>query len=438
MVRREKEQLSYESISPVDNRYYDECKELSAYFSEAAFIAERVSFELDYLRLLIDNGVAPRERLPEVKVSIDKIKSIELEVGHDVKAIELYIREELRRLGSEKLIPYVHLALTSEDTNSVSFARLIIRALSEVVIPCYERLAYRLAELAESEAETRMLARTHGRAALPTTFGKEIAVFAIRLAERISRLKSIKPVAKISGAVGTYASFYLMKNTDWPQLLKSFVNAMGLEYAEYTTQIAPGERLSDIAHIIININQIMLSLARDLWLYQMLDYLHFTREGKISSSTMPQKENPVDIENAEGQIEISNSLLMMIAYRLQLNRLQRDLSDSVIRRMLGQALAHSIIACKRVLRSLDHMEIRRDKMSSDLNSHLEVYAEAAQLMLRLRGDERGYEEIREAIERGETSIFQDVIRDVGPYIGLASELAKKCKDEVSRLTSSKA
>ncbi len=384
---------------------------------------ERVRVELAYLALLMKLGVAPKSKVPRVEVSLDRVKALEARLGHDVKATEVYLREFLTEVGSPQLAPYVHLGLTSEDTNSVAYGILLSSALKDVLIPSYSRLATALARLAGRESSTAMLARTHGQPAVPTTFGKEVAVFAFRIAGRVSMLKKIKPMAKVSGAVGTYASFGLLGVRDWQAVLRRFVSGMGLEAAPYSTQVVPGERLSDILHFVININQLMFSLSRDLWLYQTLGYLHFIRRGKVSSSTMPQKVNPVDLENAEGQVEISNSLLTMLAYRLQLTRMQRDLSDSVIRRMLGQALAHSLVASGRLQASLNSMRVDRGAMASDLDRHPEVFAEREQMMMRLEGDEKGYEKVKSSLERGK---FVPTSKASDGYLGLARILAEDC------------
>jgi len=422
--------LDYDAISPVDGRYSTETMPLRRYFSESALAEERMRVELAYLRLLVDLGVAPRLEVPEIRFSMARVKALEQRVGHDVKAVELYIRETLRAKKSAGLTPYVHLGLTSEDTNSVAFARLLSSALREVMIPAYRDLALTLGRTAMNEAGTRMLARTHGRPAVPTTFGREVSVFAVRLAERTAALQRLKPMAKFSGAVGTYASFNLISKKDWPEVLKEFVSSMGLDFSTYSTQVVPGERLSDILHTVMNVNQIMLSLARDLWMYQMLEYIHFLRPGKVSSSTMPQKVNPVDLENAEGQAEISNSILSLVAYRLQVTRMQRDLSDSVIRRITGQGLAHSFLACVRLRGSLASLSVDRRRMRLDLANHPEVYAEALQLALRLGGDGRGYEKTRALLEkRG----FPRRRKPAGGYEGESRKLAALCESEVSRI-----
>jgi adenylosuccinate lyase len=422
--------LSFDTISPIDGRYRSEAEALASYFSERALTRERFRVELAYLGLLVKLGVAPHVKVPRVVLNMEEVKRLEDELGHDVKAVEVSLRRSMRRLGAAQLSPYVHLGLTSEDTNSLAYALLLKSALEKVLVPSYSLLAKDLAELARKEASTVMVARTHGRPAIPTTFGKEMAVFAVRIAERVSALGKLRPMAKFSGAVGTYASFSLLGPRKWPEELAQFVTGLGIAPATYSTQVVPGERLSDILHHVININQLVLSLSRDLWLYQTLDLVRFVRPGKVSSSTMPQKVNPVDLENAEGQVEVSNSLLMLLAYRLQVTRLQRDLSDSVVRRMLGQALAHSLIANLRIRSSLSSMRVERSVMSRDLKEHPEVYAEREQVSLRLKGDERGYEKVKGKIERGE---FFPAEKRPDSYLGEAPVLARNCPSVVRRL-----
>ena len=420
----------------MDDRYYREARELAGYFSEKALIEERVAVELAYLSLLQSLGVAPKRRIPKIHVSQGAVKAIEARVGHDVKAVELYLQGRLEASGASVLSPFVHLGLTSEDTNSVAYARLLSRSLKEVMVPCYSSLALNLARLAGREASTPMLARTHGRPALPTTFGKEMSVFAMRLAERVSKLKSARPAAKVSGAVGTYASFSLMGKKDWQAAFRKMVEKMGVAYEPYSTQVVPWEANSDILHYVINLNQLMVGLSRDLWTYQALDYVHFSRRGKVSSSTMPQKVNPVDLENAEGQAEVSTALLSLIAYKPETTRMQRDLSDSVVKRMTGQALAHSLIASKRLVQSLNAMYVDRSAMSRDLHDHPEVMAEAAQISMRLGGDRRGYQKVKNAMDRGDFKSLSRYVAGAGAYGGQASSLARSCQGKVKKLLSS--
>jgi len=210
---------------------------------------------------------------------------------------------------------------------------------------------------------------------------------------------------------------------------------MGVKYEPYSTQVVPWEANSDILHLVINLNQLMGGLARDLWTYQALDYIRFSRPGKVSSSTMPQKVNPVDLENAEGQAEVSNALLVLIAYKPETTRLQRDLSDSVVKRMTGQALAHSLIAAKRLRFSLGALSIDREEMERDLHNHPEVMAEAVQLMLRLKGDKRGYQRVKRSIESGKFATLGGYAAKAGAYLGDAPSLAKACPRRVRVLLS---
>jgi adenylosuccinate lyase len=420
--------LSYDAISPIDGRYRAEAEPLSRYFSERALTVERVKVETGYLKFLVVLGVAPRAKVPEMKPDMDEIKREEGRLGHDVKAVEVYVRRCLERSKARALAPYVHLALTSEDTNSLAFASLLRKAKDGVLAPAYASLAVQLAGIASREASTVMTARTHGRPAVPTTFGKEMAVFAVRLAERVANLASLAPQAKFSGAVGTYASFRLLGKFDWPAELAGYVRRFGVEPTTYSTQVVPGERLADILHCAITINQLMVSLSRDLWTYQTLGFVRFLRPGKVSSSTMPQKVNPVDLENAEGQAEVSTALLTLQAYRLQQTRLQRDLSDSVVRRTVGQALAHSLVACKRLRSSLSAMEVDRRSMKEDLGQHPEIFAEREQILSRLSGEVDGYERVKSAVEKG---TFSPSMPEDG-YLGYAADLARGSPSAVRR------
>jgi adenylosuccinate lyase len=428
--------LSYDAISPVDGRYRDEIEDLSRYFSEKSFFKARLDVELRYLKLLMDAGVAPKRKITRIRVSVKDIKRIEGKLGHDVKALEIYIRDYLKREGLGELSPYVHLGLTSEDVNSVAFAVILEKAKHEIIIPEYSSLALDLAKIAKREADTVMLGRTHGMPAIPTTFGKEISFFAYRIAERVKMLLNSRAVGKFSGAVGTYASFRLISDIEWRDLLKKFCNSLGIEVSPVSKQTVPWEGNSDILHYIININKIMESLCIDLWLYSMLGLVSFDNEDRVGSSTMPHKINPTDIENAEGQTRISNSLLLLACYGPEKTRLQRDLSDSPVRRIIGQGIAHSIIASRRIRKALSLLSVKREAMAKELKDHPEILSEAAQIRMRLSGIEKGYEKVRKSVIEG--TFRGHEIFPAEHYLGYAPDIARDISNSViSELSSLK-
>jgi len=436
---------SGDALSPVDGRYRAEVAPLRELFSERSLFLERARVELLYLRDLVKSGalnVEPQELDPEALIKsfpedwYVKVKLLEEELGHDVKALEVWLRGFLQERGYQRLAPLVHLGLTSDDTNNLAYGLLLKKALEEV-IGQYERLLYELRALAKKHAKDVMIARTHGVPAVPTTFGKEMGVFAWRLSERVEALRAIKPYGKLGGAVGNHnALYFLNADFDWLGFSAKFVSSLGLKYAPLTKQIVPHEATSDALHQIMLINHIMAELSRDLWTYNMLGLISFQRKG-ISSSTMPHKVNPVDLEDAEGQSDVSNSLLSLLAYRLVSTRLQRDLSDSPIRRMMGQALAHSYIACGRVIRALEYMKVNSEFMLSEVRAHPEVLSEAVQVSLRASGDPLGYEEVHDNISNLE-ELKKRVRGELGKrlmglkpeeYVGMADRLAKLAAEE---------
>ncbi|MGC8601100.1 MAG: lyase family protein [Thermoprotei archaeon] len=394
--------MSYgEALSPVDGRYRSEVGPLRELFSEKSLFLERARVELLYLKELARTGaleIKGGEIDPEVLIEsfpndwFEKVKALETELGHDVKALEVWLRGFLIEHGYASLAPLIHLGLTSDDTNNLAYGLLLLKAV-KVLADRYDELTKELRALAKKHANDVMLGRTHGVPAVPTTFGKEIGVFAWRLSERISALRRLKPYGKLGGAVGNHnALHFLDEKFDWLSFSERFVSSLGLKYAPLTKQLVPHEGTSDILHQIMLINHIIAELSRDLWTYNMLGLVTFQRKG-VSSSTMPHKVNPVDLEDAEGQIDISNSLLSLLAYRLVGTRLQRDLSDSPVRRIMGQALAHSYVACGRVVKALSYMKVNSESMRLEVREHPEVLSEAVQVSLRVSGDPLGYEEV---------------------------------------------
>lgn len=436
-----------DAISPVDGRYAKEVGELREIFSERGLFRERIFVELSYLAALCKDNVfeglpASIDIDPLMKLPsgwYDEVKELEARTGHDVKAVELWLRKYLKERELELLVPYIHIGLTSEDVNSIAYGRMVLKGIC-VLQRAYRELALTLARMGEEFSQTRMLARTHGLPAIPTTFGKELAVFAWRVAVELKEMAKVKPYGKLSGAVGSYnALYHLRPDFDWLSFAKRFIEEMGLAFVPATKQITLNEGISSLLHHLILLNLTVQELARDLWLYNMLGLIKFERK-RIGSSTMPHKVNPVDLENAEGQVDVANALLRLLAYRTQ-TRLQRDLSDSTVRRMLGQAIAHSLIACKRVLKALKELSVDEERMLDELKEHPEVLSEAVQVSLRAQGDERGYERVFEGLERLDELTGQvrgklgERLKGLKPenYIGLAPKIAREVAEKVKEM-----
>lgn len=436
-----------DAISTVDGRYCKELQELRGKASERALFYARIYVELKYLEALVRRGVvggsgelSADEAIKGLKEGwYERVKALEEELGHDVKAAEVYTRGLLDELGLSSLAPYVHLGLTSDDVNSLAFG-LMYLDVRDALIKRYSELASLLADLAERYARTVMLGRTHGLPAVPTTFGKELAYFSWKIYEAARGACAYAPYGKLSGAVGSYNAMKLVApDFDWEGFARSFVASLGLRFPEVSKQTAPYEGLSDSLHYIIRANMAMAELARDLWMYSMLGLIRFERRG-VGSSTMPHKVNPVDLEDAEGQARVSTQLLYALAYEIIPTRLQRDLSDSTLRRNLWQALAHSFLAAGRLIRALSQMRVDEAAMLREVSEHKEVLSEAVQVSLRAQGDRLGYEEVREnlaSLERLASRVKGELgerLRALRPedYVGLAPEISLR----VSKLVKS--
>lgn len=425
--------MSSDAISPVDGRYYEEVRELRELSGERGLFYRRIYVELKYLEaLLASNVLGFRAELHADEVIgkigdgwFNRVKELEAELGHDVKASEVFTRGLVG-----KFAPYVHLGLTSDDVNSVAIG-LIYSDVRKVVAERFRELVIALSGIAKDEASSVMMARTHGMAAVPTTFGKEIATYAWRISRAVKGMCSEQPYGKLSGAVGSYNSFYILNpEFDWVSFSRSFVESLGLRFPESSKQVAPYEGLSDSLHYLMQLNMMIVELARDLWMYNMLGLIRLERKG-VSSSTMPHKVNPVDLEDAEGQAVVSNQLLHLLAYEIMPTRLQRDLTDSTVRRNLWLGITHSYIAAGRIIKSLKHMKVDRGKMRAEVSGHSEVLSEAVQVSLRAQGHERGYEEVWQNIDRLEelkaevSGELGERLRKLRPegYAGLSERLA---------------
>jgi adenylosuccinate lyase len=431
-------------LSPLDDRYYDEVKGLAQLFSERSLFYHRLVVESYYLAELCDKGIIkegcqdynPETVLRNLKENwYEEIKNAEKATGHDVKATELFLRKHLLSLGYKKLAPLVHLALTSEDVNANAYGIMLEKGKNEI-LKCYISLILKISEISRAHAEKVILGRTHGVPAVPTTFGKELLYFAPRLLDVSEKIMSIKPYGKLSGAVGSFNSFYFINNNvDWIKFSNNFIKRIGLEPPKITKQNPLWDNTARILQEITLANSIMKEMAQDLWLYNSLGIIRFKRKS-VGSSTMPHKVNPVELEDAEGQCEVSNSILNALIFEPLASRLQRDLSHSAVRRNVGVAFAHSYLACKRLLRALDSFEF----VGEDVDSHIETLSEPLQIAFKLAGDLRAYERVFENIEyiKELSSELPEKLRErfnslkPSTYTGLSKKLALDISEKVEK------
>jgi adenylosuccinate lyase len=399
------------ALSPVDGRYRIATEPLRDLLSEAGLIRERVRIEAAWLLHL--SAAVPRlpgaalapavsararelARTPAADCAL-AVKSIEARINHDVKAVEYYVRQQLAAAGaSEAALELVHFGCTSEDINNVSYARLLGEARQRLLAVLGERTA-ELAALAHREADRPMLARTHGQPASPTTLGKEVANFVARLRRGEQRLKSVEILGKWNGAVGNFnAHQAALPTVDWPAVSRTFLESLGLACNAYSTQIEPHDWIGEYCDAIAAINVVLLDLCRDFWGYISLGYLkQRATAAEVGSSTMPHKVNPIDFENAEGNLGIANALLRHFADKLPVSRWQRDLTDSTVLRNIGVALGHTLIAWRSLGRGLAKVDTDAAALTADLEGAWEVLGEAVQTVLRAAGVPGGYERLKE-------------------------------------------
>ena len=438
---------SLSAISPVDGRYCDRLRELRPIFSEFGLMRQRVRVEVEWFKTLARRaeltGGEPVEEgalraLDALVESFDeshaaRIKEIEGRTNHDVKAVEYYLRERLEEIPALRVHrELLHFACTSEDINNLAYALMLEEARARVLLPVIDDLMEALRALAHRHAGRAMLARTHGQAASPTTLGKEMAVFVSRLQEQSGAVARVAVRGKLNGAVGNYnAHCFTCPGLDWPRIAEAFVKGLGLEFNPRTTQIEPHDWMAELFHALMRFNTVLVDLCRDIWTYISLGYFRQrASEGEVGSSTMPHKINPIDFENAEGNLGIANALLSHLASKLPVSRLQRDLSDSTALRNVGTAIAHSVLAWRSCLRGLARVEVDAAAMERDLESAWEVLAEPIQTLLRLHGVEDAYERLKEAT-RGRT-----VDRDTLDRLILELEIPEEAKARLRALTPS--
>jgi len=407
------------SISPLDGRYSKTVEELTEYFSEPALMYYRIKVEIEYLIALGDEkGIKELpafSKTEQVKLrniyknfnssAAQKVKDIEEITNHDVKAVEYYLQGRLKK----SLHPWIHFALTSEDVNNLSYSLMWQDGLNQVYLPALKTVNKELKKLARKYKNVSMLALTHGQPATPTSLGKEFAVFAGRLQRQLQHIKSHRLLGKLSGATGTWAAHATSyPNINWISFSKRFVKSLGLEPNLITTQIESNDSLAESYHNLIRVNTILLDFCRDVWLYISRGVFgQKTKIGEVGSSTMPHKVNPIQFENAEGNLGIANAYLSHLAQTLPVSRMQRDLSGSTIIRNQGVPLAHSLLACKNIVKGLDRLTVNRKKIREELDNHWEVLAEAIQTTLRKSGDRLPYERLKN-LTRGQKITQEDI------------------------------
>ena len=378
------------SISPLSGRYRQKVIELEKHTSEYALIKTRIEIEVKYLLALSKIKVVNLSSSEKKKLSnavknfnlteADKIKKIEERTKHDVKAVEIYLREFLSRENAEM----IHFGLTSYDINDIAFRLMLKNASLNIIIPHLEKIDNELLSLSRKYKAIPMLARTHGQPAVSTTLGKEFAVFASRLNSQLKTLNKIKLTGKLNGAVGNYnALAFIFPEIDWIKFSKDFVKSFNLEPNLITTQIDPYEDIIEYFQTIQRLNGVLLDLNQDIWRYISDGWLiQKSEEGQVGSSTMPQKINPIDFENSEGNINLGNGLIEVFSRELPVSRLQRDLSNSTILRNIGSVLGYSLLAYKSCLNGLSKIEIDKIKITEELNKDWSILSEAIQVVFR--------------------------------------------------------
>jgi len=394
------------AVSPLDGRYSSSVKYLSAYFSESALMHYRLKVEIEYLvalgreksiKELPTFSKGEQARLRKIyqnfnSTGAEKVKEIEATTNHDVKAIEYYIQGKVRK----GLHPWIHFALTSEDVNNLSYSLMWQDGLSLVYLPALQLVNKELKKMARKYKNASMLALTHGQPATPTTFGKELAVFCARLERQIDQIKTHNLLGKFGGATGTWSAHMVVyPKTNWTSFTSKFIKSLGLEPNLVTTQIESHDSAVESYHQVVRVNSILTDLCRDMWSYISRGILgQKTVAGEVGSSTMPHKINPIQFENAEGNMGLANALLNHLATKLPISRMQRDLTDSTTLRNQGVALGHSYLALQNILKGFSRITINKTQMSKEMDNHWEVLSEAIQTILRKSGKTNAYEQLK--------------------------------------------
>lgn len=437
-----------EGISSIDGRYFNKTRALHPYFSEFALMKYRIIVEGEYLIALSLSRKTNLRKFSQAEikkirnlykltdVQFEEIKNIENVTNHDVKAVEYYIKEKLKKTSLKDSLEWVHFALTSEDTNNLAYALILSDVLEKVMTPEITKVIKELNTLAKKYANLPMLARTHGQSASPTTFGKEMKVFVTRLEKGLKQLQSIKIQAKLNGATGNWnAHAVAYPKVDWMNFSKKFIESFNktrihkLEANLVTTQIECHDSYVAIFDTLRRINTILLDFNQDIWRYISDGWIgQIPKKGEVGSSTMPHKINPIDFENSEGNLGLANALFEFYARKLPISRLQRDLSDSTVERSFGTAFGHTFLAYTSLLKGLSKIKVNEQNIKKELMEHPEVLAEAIQTILRKENYPIPYENLKE-LTRGKNVKIEDFKNFINSL-----NLSKKTKDNLKKIT----
>lgn len=433
------------AISPVDGRYRKQVEDLAKYFSEFGLIYYRVRVEVEYFIALVE---LPVPQLSTFQKSLYKdlraiyqnfseedalkIKEIEKTTNHDVKAVEYFIKEAFEKLGISQYSEFIHFGLTSQDINNTAIPLSLKEAVDNNVLPVFVQVLEKLYALAEQWKDISLLAHTHGQPASPTRLGKEILVFCERIEKQMELLKTIPYSAKFGGATGNFNAHHVAySQTDWVAFGNAFVNGqLGLYRSQKTTQIEHYDMLAALSDNIKRINNILIDFARDVWTYVSMSYFkQKIKAGEIGSSAMPHKVNPIDFENAEGNLGMANALFEHFSAKLPISRLQRDLTDSTVLRNLGVPVAHTVIALKSLLKGLDKLELNKEAIDHHLEENWAVVAEGIQTILRREGFPKPYEALK-SLTRTNEKITEKKIKEFIDTL----DVSEKVKYELRRIT----
>ena len=432
-----------DSISPIDGRYNSKTSELQQYFSESSLIKFRLHVEIEYFIALCNSSILQLNHFPSEKFNLlrkiytdfssddaIRIKEIESITNHDVKAVEYFIKEKFDDLSLSEFNEFIHFGLTSQDINNTAVPYSIKKALEEIMYPEFSDLIGLLEQQADKWKNISMLARTHGQAASPTRMGKEIMVFVERMKNQLSLLKQLPHTAKFGGATGNFNAHHVaFPEINWVDFANNFLsNSLNLKRQQTTTQIEHYDNLSAIMHNISRINTILIDYSRDIWTYISLDYFkQKINKNEVGSSAMPHKVNPIDFENAEGNLGIANSIFGFMSSKLPISRLQRDLTDSTVLRNIGVPIAHTLIAIKSLKKGINKLVINEEKIINDLENNWAVVAEAIQTILRREGYPNPYEALKE-LTRLNTKITSETLEDFINNLKIDEKIKKELRN----------